>query len=213
MNSPICTADCLPLHFVTCSMDLKSEFKSIHKLDKRLSDRIRLDNLPRLIRHTSELFAHSGDVRLWWPVLVLLWLFGNTFWKQWAITVAIGIGLLALFILPIKHLVNRRRPVGLWAMHTRHKDPESFPSGHAARTFLLAVLATGLGPLWIAILFWIWAPMVSLARVSMGVHYLSDVIGGFLLAVLVGLLWLYFHEGALQLLLSASLSILHLPLW
>ena len=37
----------------------------------------------------------------------------------------------------------------------------------------------------------------------MGVHYLSDVIGGFLLAVLVGLFWLYFHEGALQLLLSA----------
>ncbi len=194
-------------------MDLKSEFKSIHKLDKRLSDRIRLDNISKPIRRTSELFAHSGDVRLWWPVLFLLWLFGNSFWKQWAIALAIGIGLLALAILPIKHLVNRRRPVGLWAMGTRRKDPESFPSGHAARTFLLAVLATSLGPPWIAILFWIWAPLVSLARVSMGVHYLSDVIGGFLLAVLVGLFWLHFHEAVMQLLLSASLSLLHLPLW
>jgi undecaprenyl-diphosphatase len=194
-------------------MDIKSEFKSIIKLDKRLSDRVRLENLPGSIRKISELLAHSGDVRFWWPVLIVLWLFGNIFWKQWAVTIVMGLLLLGIIMLPIKKLVKRKRPLGLWGRKTRQKDPQSFPSGHAARTFLLAVLTTGLGPAWLAVIFWIWAPWVSLSRVAMGVHYLSDVLGGFLIAVGVALLWLYVHAGVLQLLMRFFLQVLHLPLW
>ncbi len=194
-------------------MDIKSEIKSFVKLDHRLSARIRLDTLGEPVRQASEIFAHSGDTKFWWPVMAVLWLVGNPFWKQWAITIALGIGLAASILWPIKHLVNRRRPVGLWGMKTRKNDPQSFPSGHACRSFLLATVATGIGPAWVAVLLWIWAPLVSISRVSMGVHYLSDVMGGILLGVLVGLLWLFIHVGALQLLLSASLLILHLPLW
>jgi membrane-associated phospholipid phosphatase len=36
----------------------------------------------------------------------------------------------------------------------------------------------------------VWAPLVALSRVAMGVHYLSDVVGGFILGVLAGLLML-----------------------
>jgi undecaprenyl-diphosphatase len=194
-------------------MDIKSGFKSMLEVDKHLSNRVRLENIPEPIRRTSEVFAHSGDPRFWWPVLALLWLFDNTFWKQWALTVALGILLLGLVTWPIKHLVRRKRPIGFWSRKTRDKDPNSFPSGHAARTFLLATLATGLGPGWLAVVFWIWAPLVSLARVAMGVHFLSDTVAGMLLGILVGLLWLSLHEGFLQLLLSVSLSLLHLPLW
>ena len=43
---------------------------------------------------------------------------------------------------------------------------------------LLAVLALGLGPAWFGWLLLAWAPLVILARVAMGVHYLSDVIAG-----------------------------------
>ena len=53
----------------------------------------------------------------------------------------------------------------------RKTDPHSFPSGHAARAFMIAVLATGLGPGWLAVVLWVWAPLVSVARVAMGVHY------------------------------------------
>ena len=194
-------------------MDIKSEFDSVLKLDKRWSGMIRLKNLPAPIRKTSELLAHSGDSLGWWVVLVLLWIFGDIFWRQWAVTIALGIAFLAVVLLPLRRLVGRSRPVGFWEKKTRKNSPDSFPSGHAARTFLLAVLATGLGPAWLAAVFWIWAPLVSLSRVAMGLHFISDVIGGLLVATIVGLLWLHFHEGVLQFLVSLSLRFLHIPLW
>jgi undecaprenyl-diphosphatase len=34
----------------------------------------------------------------------------------------------------------------------------------------------------------VWAPLVSLARVWMGVHYFSDIVAGILLGILAGVL-------------------------
>ncbi len=194
-------------------MDIKSELKSMLRRDKEWSAIIRIRNLPRPIRKTSEILSHSGESTWEWIALVAIWLIGNVFWKEWVVTVAIGLGLLALVQLPIKRLVDRDRPVGLWGRKTRKKDPDSFPSGHASRTFLLAVLATGLGPWWLAVLLWIWAFLVALSRVSMGMHFLSDTVGGLFLAIIVGLLWLHFHEGVLQFLALLSLRYLHFWLW
>jgi undecaprenyl-diphosphatase len=53
---------------------------------------------------------------------------------------------------------------------------------------LLLVLAAAWGPAWLAWLLAAWAPLVAVARVAMGVHYLSDVIGGALLGVAVALI-------------------------
>jgi len=69
----------------------------------------------------------------------------------------------------------------------RSTDPHSFPSGHAARMAMLAILTLALGPWWLCLLFFLWAPLVMLARVAMGVHYLSDVIGGAVLGVAFGI--------------------------
>lgn len=194
-------------------MDIKSEFKSILKRDKEWSRLIRIKNLPPSIRKVSEILSYSGDPRWEWAALVLIWLIGSIFWKQWAIAVAIGLAILSLVQLAIKRLVNRDRPIGLWGHKTRKNDPDSFPSGHAARTFLLAILATGLGPAWLAVVLWAWAILVSLSRVAMGVHFLSDTIGGLLVALIVGVLWLHFHEGVLAFLVSLSLRTVHLALW
>ncbi len=51
---------------------------------------------------------------------------------------------------------------------------------------MLAVVMLGLGPLWLGLLLLVWAPLVGLARVSMGVHYLSDVLAGMFLGLVVG---------------------------
>jgi len=37
-----------------------------------------------------------------------------------------------------------------------------------------------------------WAPLVCLARVSMGVHYLSDVVAGMVVGVIAGIFLLFF---------------------
>lgn len=99
-----------------------------------------------------------------------------------------SISLLAVLVLAIKFRVKRVRPEGEWGRIYRHADPHSFPSGHAARAFLLATIAWGLGPAWLAVVLWLWAPLVALARVAMGVHFLSDILAGAVLGIVVA--WL-----------------------
>ena len=98
-----------------------------------------------------------------------------------------GILIAAAIVMPIKFIVRRRRPEGEWGSIYRNTDPHSFPSGHAARVVMLAVVGLALGPAWLGVLLLVWAPLVSLARVAMGVHYLSDVVAGMILGLATGL--------------------------
>ena len=164
--------------------------RSILELDAHLSGRMRVAEKPGLLRSLAVFFAHSGDSWFWGLGLILLWWLGDSFWKQWALVLFAGIAALAVIVISIKFTVRRRRPEGEWGGIYRNTDPHSFPSGHAARAFLIAVFAIGLGPAWLATLLCVWAPLVSLARVSMGVHYVSDVIAGAILGIIVGLVGL-----------------------
>ena len=166
------------------------DVKTILEADSRLSKGMGVAERPGLLRTVAVFFAHSGDSWFWGAGLFVLWIFGSPLWKQWAIALVGSIGILAIVVLAIKRLIRRERPEGLWGMIYRKTDPHSFPSGHAARAFMLAVLAAGLGPAWLPLYLWIWAPLVSAARVAMGVHYLSDIIGGMVLGILAGLLML-----------------------
>ena len=158
------------------------------ELDARLSARMRVAERPGRLRTAAAILAHSGDSWFWWVGLALLWWRGDLFWRPWALTVLLSIIALAVIVLAIKFIIRRRRPEGEWGAIYRTTDPHSFPSGHAARATLIAVLGVGLGPWWLAVLLCIWMPLVSLARVAMGVHYLSDVAAGTLLGAIAGLI-------------------------
>lgn len=161
------------------------------ELDARSSARMRVAERPGLVRTVAAFLAHSGDSWFWWAGLALLWWRGNSFWRPWALTILLSIIALAVVVLAIKFTIRRRRPEGQWGAIYRSTDPHSFPSGHAARAILIAVLAIGLGPGWLALLLCVWAPLVSLARVAMGLHYLSDVAAGAVLgAVAAGVILL-----------------------
>jgi undecaprenyl-diphosphatase len=112
-------------------------------------------------------------------------------------------------VLAIKFLVRRERPQGEWGGIYRNTDPHSFPSGHAARSFLIAIIASAFGPAWLAALLWVWAPLVALARVAMGVHYLSDVVAGAVLGVIVALFGLQIYAP----LIAWFTSVSGFPLW
>jgi undecaprenyl-diphosphatase len=137
------------------------------------------------------LFAHSGDSWFWAVGILLVWFLSNPSWKSRALIFGVSVVITALLVLTIKFTVKRRRPEGDWGDIYRATDPHSFPSGHAARSFMLAVLAIGLGPTWFAIILLIWAPLVGLARVAMGVHYVSDVIVGAFIGIFMG--WLNYN--------------------
>ncbi len=160
----------------------------MHKLlqmDADLSSRLRLDQSNRWWKLAAFL-AHSGDSWFWMLGLVFIWFFGDPFWHRVSALIAAAVGGLALFVFAIKFTVRRQRPPGDWGAIYRNTDPHSFPSGHAARAGLLAVLACGLGPLWFGILILLWSPLVSLARVMTGVHYLSDILAGIILGIAAG---------------------------
>jgi undecaprenyl-diphosphatase len=173
-------------------------FKSLLELDARLSAQVRVAEKPGPLRSVAIFFAHSGDSWFWGLALIILWFIGQKFWKDWSIIEFVGISLLAVIVMSLKFIIRRRRPEGEWGGIYRNTDPHSFPSGHAARAFLIAVIATALGPLWLAILLWIWAPLVSLARVAMGVHYLSDIVAGAIVGILVAVIGLQFSGVALS---------------
>lgn len=166
---------------------------SILDLDARLSSQMRVAEKPGALRAIAVFFAHSGDSWFWAIGLFAIWISGDSFWKRWAILEFAGICFLVVMVLAIKFTIRRKRPEGEWGQIYRYTDPHSFPSGHAARAFLIATIASGLGPLWLAIALWIWAPLVALARVAMGVHYLSDIVAGALFGILIALISLQIY--------------------
>ncbi len=155
-------------------------------IDKKISAKLRVAEKPGILRTTAAIFAHSGDSWFWILGLALVWWFGSPSWKVRAIILCAGIVITAVIVMIIKFTVRRSRPEGEWGSIYRATDPHSFPSGHATRAFMLTVLAFGFCPLWFAGLLLVWAPLVSLARVAMGVHYLSDVVAGMILGIVMG---------------------------
>jgi len=159
----------------------------ILEVDARLSVSLRVAENPGTLRTVAAILAHSGDSWFWLLGLGVVWLLGDAYWRGLAVLFAVGILVTAVIVMAIKFTVRRKRPEGEWGGIYRRTDPHSFPSGHAARAILLAVLALGAGPSWLALLLLPWSLAVMLARVAMGLHYLSDVLAGALVGALVGL--------------------------
>ena len=182
--------------------------RKILEFDARTSEKMRVAEKPGALRSVAVFFAHSGDSWFWGLALIVLW-FAASAWRHWAVVQFFWISILAALVLVLKFSIRRRRPEGQWGAIYRNTDPHSFPSGHAARAFLIAMLASLLGPLWLALILWVWAPLVALARVAMGVHYFSDILAGFILGIIVALIGWQFSPAIL-----ASLSMwIGIPLW
>jgi len=155
--------------------------------DAAWTSRLQLDPQRRTGWATAAFLAHSGDSWLWAGGLALLWLFTQDAWHTRAALLFLAVVAQALIIFPLKQTIRRERPRGEWGSIYRSVDPHSFPSGHATRASLLAVMAVGLGPEWFALVMILWAPLVSLARVATGVHFVSDIVAGAVIGGLMGL--------------------------
>jgi undecaprenyl-diphosphatase len=158
--------------------------------DQKLSEKLQLKPAQKALRSFAVFFAHSGDSWFWMAGLFILWLLTRGDWHKYSALIAGAIVIQASLVLAMKFLIKRQRPEGQWGEIYRKTDPNSFPSGHAVRAVMLAALAWGyrLTPLnWILT---IWAPLVSLARVSLGVHYLVDILAGWLLGILIAVLFI-----------------------
>jgi len=106
----------------------------------------------------------------------------------------------ALVIEVIKRLVERERPnIVPWVVPEQSVHGFSFPSGHATNNALLGILVMGvlfqmkwrLGvKLALAFLILAWVLAVGFNRIYLGVHWPTDVLGGWCLGGLIGSAWL-----------------------
>jgi membrane-associated phospholipid phosphatase len=124
------------------------------------------------------LVARTGDTWLWLLIsAVLIWQQQRLGWLL-LITVAVA-GLLTALA---KGLFRRERPVEKWAIST---DKYAFPSGHAVRAGAVAVTLTIAFPPWGAFSY-LWALLVSLARIALSRHFVMDVTFGLLFGIFIG---------------------------
>ena len=99
-----------------------------------------------------------------------------------------SMGVAACLSLALALLIGRERPFqevasGVMAWIPAPASLHSFPSTHSAMAWAWASSAS-----WLARSYaWLWvlvAALISLSRVLVGVHYLSDVVGGLCIGVL-----------------------------
>jgi undecaprenyl-diphosphatase len=165
------------------------KLKVLLQADAHWSSKLRIAEQPGMLRRMAAFIAHSGDSWFWGIGLGIAWLLGDKELKVWSLHLIGAIVITAILVMSIKLIVRRQRPAGEWGAIYRNTDPHSFPSGHAARAILLAAMVWGMGPIWLAITLTLWGPLVALARVAMGVHYLSDVFAGAFIGLTIGALW------------------------
>lgn len=130
------------------------------------------------------------------PVLALLWWAGHFSRQSIAVPLIIGYVASVLLTTLAKYAVRRRRPEGEWGNLYRRTDPHSFPSGHASRTITLTLVVLGRHLVLAGVLLLIWSLAVGFARIVLGVHFLLDVLVGYLLGLVLGIaLWLWMAQG------------------
>ncbi|MGT2910431.1 phosphatase PAP2 family protein [Streptococcus cameli] len=122
-------------------------------------------------------------------------------WKAEIYFLVIGMVLLAGASTALKFLYQRPRPTLEWVVST---TGYSFPSWHTASTMMLAgilvvILYQRVKTKWIRVLsqgvLLLLAVLVALSRIYVGVHYPTDIVGGWLLAfVLLKLLYPIYDE-------------------
>jgi len=160
--------------------------RHLESLDQRWSLALRVDDR-RTGKIIASIAAHLGDGPLW----LVLWIAGIVFLQppqRWQIALWLVASLIAAIITyAIKFSLKRPRPQEIDGFYSKGYDRHAFPSGHATRMGTLPLFGAWIFPEY-APLFWFVSLICIWARVALGIHYLGDVIVGWLIGAAVSVL-------------------------
>lgn len=135
--------------------------------------------------------THLGDAGIFWIVLTIVLLCFRQTRKAGIYSACALVASLIVNNLILKNLVGRIRPYeaveGLLCIVPPAVDA-SFPSGHTAASFASAVAVCRQIPKKYAILLIVLAALIAFSRLYVGIHYPTDVLGGIVTGIGIGLL-------------------------
>ncbi len=152
--------------------------------DHHLTERIRVAGQP-----TLPLWIFLASHGMWGFAIIALALV--VMGKLPVFTILLPIVITHLLTLGIQQIVRRERPSIAVAKIVMWRRTPSFPSAHSAGSMAFATAmgaaALPLGPIGVvlSVIMILLALGIGVSRIIVGVHFLTDVLGGFIFGILV----------------------------
>lgn len=171
----------------------RAVWNQIQSSDHRLMRRVNRWRAPRWFRLLMIVATRMGDGWLWYGAAAAVLIWGGP--SRLAAIGSAGLAVLSgigVFLL-LKRVSHRRRPCELephcWAS-ILPPDQFSFPSGHTITAFAIALTLGSFYPAFQVPLLVI-AAGIAASRIILGMHFLSDVLAGSVIGVLLAYTFLY----------------------
>ncbi|MFA6961441.1 MAG: phosphatase PAP2 family protein [Opitutaceae bacterium] len=183
----------LPLGLTTAVVLAFARVLALSGADRSFADWL-MTGRPEGFVHGAYEASHWGELQLAPLLGLLVLLVAGRFFKQvrwvWGAFAGVFAGASAgLLALVLKFIIGRPRPylhvANQLSWFARSSAYESFPSGHTTHCFAVAAAVVVLAPSW-GVLFMAGATVVAWSRLYLWKHYLSDVLAGAGLGVLIG---------------------------
>jgi len=165
---------------------LNTFFLKLIEIDQKLSNYFASSRNP-LLKKVLGVLTHLGTGALWITMYGIALIFFHKDFTQLIFTLILAeiIGLLTIIIL--KYITKRRRPVVKYKpFFLAPWNKYSFPSHHALRSFLIAVILGADYPGLLPFLLFM-AATIGFTRLYLSKHYLSDIIIGALIGIFLGM--------------------------
>lgn len=136
------------------------------------------------------LLTHIGSAVTTIAICLLMMILGDEFVYSAGFAALISLAVSHLIVQGLKKTVRRKRPIDVLPEISTFKisfDRYSFPSGHTTAVFSIATTVSMYMPLLSFLLFPV-AFLIGISRIYVGVHYPSDVLAGFIIAIATSVL-------------------------
>ncbi len=145
----------------------------------------------------------AGVIAFGVPIIILFVAFRkkNTRLRQDAFMILIAVAISAILANILKYVFDVSRPFEVYPFIVKlsNAGSPSFPSGHTADAFAFAVAVALVFPKWYFIIpGLVWASLIGYSRMSLGVHFPSDVLAGAVLGAVTAFSYISYAKRKRQ---------------